>query len=95
MKPRIQCSVWNVGSINNKVIEVMTVIADNGDDVVLITETWLRSDKNSMTATVKDFGYNLIHCIRDDPDRERGRGVGILCSLSHAQANEVKIIFFV
>ena len=47
-------------------------------DVAFITETWLKLDKNSITAQIKSYGYLLIHNTRNDPEKEGGGGVGIL-----------------
>ena len=45
--------VWNVQSINNKVSEVMEHIIDCNADFAFISETWLTSQSNNITATVK------------------------------------------
>ena len=39
----------------------MEHIVDRGSDIVFITETWLQSDKNSVTAKAKTYGYKLLH----------------------------------
>jgi len=70
--------VWNLGSVNNKTTEVMEHVSDHDPDVAFVTETWLKSDKNKITAEIKTYGYDLKHCIRNDPEKDRGGGVGIL-----------------
>ena len=56
----------------------MEHITDKNPDVVFLTETWLTSEKNSITAEVKDYGYKLLHKIRKNREKDRGGGVGIL-----------------
>ena len=70
--------MWNLGSVNNKTTEVMEHVSDHDPDVAFVTETWLKSDKNKITAEIKTYGYDLKHCIRNDPEKDRGGGVGIL-----------------
>ena len=64
--------------MNNKLPDLMEHILDRDPDIAFITETWLTSDKNTVTANVKDYGYNLIHRPRTGREKERGGGVGIL-----------------
>ena len=78
LKGKIKCSLWNVGSINNKVTEVMEYLIDHNADVGFTIETWLKSDKNKVTADIKSYGYTLKHNIRKDPEKDRGGGVGII-----------------
>lgn len=56
----------------------MEHVSDHSADVAFITETWLKSDNNAVTADIKNHGYKLKHSIRNDPDKDRGGGVGIL-----------------
>ena len=78
----IPCSLWNVCSMNNKLPDIMEHIVDRNSEVVFITETWLHSDKNSVTAEVKTYGYQLLHDIRKDREKDRGGGVGIFIKSS-------------
>ena len=72
---------WNVHSINNKCHEVMEHVLDHNADIVFLTETWLESEKNHITATLKDYGYTLYHKTRTHDTKSRGGGgVGVLCS---------------
>ena len=64
--------------MNNKLAELMEHLTDNSPDVVFLTETWLTSEKNNITAEVKEYGYNLLHKIRKNREKERGGGVGVL-----------------
>ena len=77
MNTTIRCAVWNVCSLNNKVNKVMEHFVDQDCDVSFITETWLTTERNIVTADIKNYGYVLKHNIRDIPDKERGGGVGV------------------
>lgn len=74
----LKCSLWNVCSMNNKLQELMEHLTDNNRDVIFLTETWLTSEKNNITAEVKDYGYELLHKIRKNREKDRGGGVGAL-----------------
>ena len=76
----IRNSLWNVCSLNNKFPGIMEHIVDRNSDIVFITETWLQLDKNAVTAEAKTFGYQLLHNIRKEREKDRGSGVGILIS---------------
>ena len=56
----------------------MEHVLDSNCDIVFLTETWLQSDKNSITAEVQTYGYKLLHNRRKDRIKERGGGVGVL-----------------
>ena len=56
----------------------MEHITDRNSDIIFVTETWLQSDKNSVTAEAKTYGYKMLHDIRKDREKDRGGGVGIL-----------------
>ena len=56
----------------------MEHIIDRESDIVFLTETWLQSDNNSITAEIKTYGYRLLHNRREDRAKDRGGGVGIL-----------------
>ena len=56
----------------------MEHIMDRNSDIVFLTETWLQADKNSVTAEIKTYGYELLHNRRKDRAKERGGGVGVL-----------------
>ena len=60
----------------------MESIIDQGISILFVTETWLTSMKNDVTATIKSYGYNLIHYIRKDSVKCRGGGVGIIYNSS-------------
>ena len=78
LKRKIKCVSWNVQSIRNKCSEVMEHIIDYDADLVFVTETWMESDKNDITAMIKDRGYAMIHNRRKNRDKDTGGGVGVI-----------------
>ena len=56
----------------------MEHIIDQDFEVVFLTETWLSSQKNSVTAALTDYGYNIFHVPRQGRAKNTGGGVGIL-----------------
>ena len=56
----------------------MEHLLDCNSDVVFLTETWLQSDENAITAEIKTYGYRLLHDRRKDRAKELGGGVGIV-----------------
>ena len=56
----------------------MEHVLDHDADIMLLSETWLRSKKNSVTATMEQYGYKLHHTIRKNRAKEKGGGVGVL-----------------
>ena len=52
----------------------MGILIDNQIHLALISETWLSSQSNSITAQIKSYGYELLHVFRE----KRGGGAGIL-----------------
>ena len=75
---KLRCAVWNVCSMNNKLANIMECILDDDPDITFLTETWLQSDKNPITAEIKTYGYSLLHNRRKDRQKDRGGGVGLL-----------------
>ena len=78
----LKCSLWNVTSMMHKTDEIMEHILDRNSDLVFLTETWLTSDNNHVTALVKTYGYELLHERRRNREKETGGGVGILIKLN-------------
>ena len=60
----------------------MEHIVDRESDIVFLTETWLQFDKNSVTAEIKTYGYELLHDRRKDREKDGGGGVGIMVKTS-------------
>ena len=74
----LKCSLWNVKSMVHKTDHIMEHILDRDSDIVFLTETWLSSDQNHVTAMIKTYDYELLHCRRKNREKETGGGVGIL-----------------
>ena len=70
--------MWNVTSMVHKPEKIMEQILDRDSKIVFLTETWLSSELNHVTALVKSYGYKLSHNIRKNRLKETGGGVGIL-----------------
>ena len=56
----------------------MEHVLDCNSDIVFLTETWLPSDKNAITAEIKTYGYRLLHNRRKDRLKLGGGGVGVV-----------------
>ena len=56
----------------------MEHVTDFDADVLFLSETWLKSKKNNITAMFDEYGYKLHHNIRKERKKEAGGGVGIL-----------------
>ena len=67
----------------------MEYVTDYDADVMLLSETWLKSRKSSITATIEEYGYTLKHSIRKNRAKETGGGVGVLLKQS-LTAKQVK-----
>ena len=74
----LSCLSWNVQSLQNKCAEVMVHIKDYNADVVFLSETWMRSEKDDITAMIKPYGYTLVHNRRRNRDKVLGGGVGVM-----------------
>ena len=78
MNSSFKFALWNVRSLCNKLPDLMEHILDNNPDIVLLTETWLGSDKNSITAEIKTYGFELFHDRRKNRAKEKDGGVGVM-----------------
>ena len=56
----------------------MEHLLDSDPSFVFLTETWLKTNRNNVTALVKEYEYELVHNIRKNREKENGGGVGIL-----------------
>lgn len=56
----------------------MECATDRDADIMFLSETWLRSRKNDVTAEVDEYGYTLYHTIRKNRAKETGGGVGVM-----------------
>ena len=71
----------------------MEHVIDFSADVVILSETWLTSQTNDVTAYVQTRGYNLKHVFRQDEVKKGGGGVGILCHKKY-KLNSIKSVKF-
>ena len=69
---------WNVQSIKNKCAEVLQHISDYNADIVFLSETWMETEKNDVTAMIKESGFKMLHNRRLNREKLTGGGVGIL-----------------
>ena len=70
--------MWNVTSMNYKTGDIMEHLMDRKPTMIFLSETWLQSDNNDVTSSIKDYGYVLIHNRRKNREKIIGGGVGIL-----------------
>ena len=56
----------------------MGFITDNSIAVCFLTETWLTDANNNVTATIKSYGFNIVHTVRKSTSKVRGGGVAII-----------------
>ena len=67
----LSCLLWNVRSLNNKVLDVMSYLDDKCIDIFFVTETWLIDDNNAQTSLIRESScYNIFHTAR----KTRGGG---------------------
>ena len=66
----------------------MELLIDLNCDILLVSETWLSTKTNYVTSQLKDYGYKLLHTIRNYKNKCRG-GVGVL----HKMAYKSKSVF--
>ena len=92
----MKCVSWNVQSIRAKCIDVLEHITDYDADIVFVSETWMDSNINEITAAVKTYDYELLHCRRDGREKELGGGAGIMlkASLNFKQVSNMSFILF-
>ena len=75
-RPRlIRCCVLNAQSIRNKGPDLVDFVCDSEVDIVVITETWLKSGDSAARIAATPSRYRLFDHPR--PDRNGG-GTGIL-----------------
>ena len=71
----LSCLLWNACSLNKKLNDFTSLLEDEDLDVAAITETWMASQLNNVTAELRDKGYNIYHFNRDD---RIGGGVALI-----------------
>ena len=80
-RPRLlRCCVLNAQSIRNKRPDLVDFVCDSEVDIVVITETWMKSGYSAARIAATPPGYRLFDHPR--PDRNSG-GTGILARDSH------------
>ena len=89
----MKCCMWNVTSMINKTPSIMEHIIDRKPDIVFLSETWLQSDSNEVTALVKSYGYKLMHNTRKNRAKVGGGGVGLLMKFG-LKYKQLKCKFF-
>ena len=74
-KCRVIC--WNVLSILNehKLVDFLQILDDNNIDIACVCETWFNARNEKLTAIIKEAGFGIVHCHRDD---KRGGGTAAL-----------------
>ena len=71
----MSCVLWNAASLNNKLPDFLALLEDEDLDIAAVTETWMSSQQNNITAELRDNGYNIFHFNRDN---KRGGGVALI-----------------
>ena len=57
----------------------MDFLSDQSIFLLFVTETWMTGMNNDVTATVKSYGFNMIHQMRPQySDKCRGGGVAMI-----------------
>ena len=56
----------------------MEHLIDNKPDVIFLTETWLTTEKNNITTERNEYGYEPLHKIKKNLEKDRGGGIEIL-----------------
>lgn len=46
--------------------------------ICFVSETWMSANNNNITATIKSYGFRIIHTPRCSSDKSRGGGVAII-----------------
>ena len=89
--PNVKCLIWNVTSMINKTPDIMEHVIDRDPSIVLLQETWLKTNRSNVTSMVKEYGYILLHNIRKNREKTGGGGVGILSSRVNFHRLSIKL----
>ena len=68
---------------------------DYDADVVYLSETWMKSNNDDITAMIKPYGYKIRHKRRRNRDNIIGVGVGVIKSVFVFQAHLRQTVFFI
>ena len=60
----------------------MEHVKDHDADVIFLSETWMQSNNDDITAMMKPYGYKLDHNRRRNRDKLVGGGVGVMVKIS-------------
>ena len=74
--------LWNAQSINNKIAKLIQILEDNCINICCICESWLQSQNNPITSSIKEAGYKIHHCNRTG---KKGGGVAIIAKSEYKQ----------
>ena len=55
---------------------------DYGADLLFLSDTWMQTDKDDITAMLQTYGYKLLHNRRRNRDKVLGGGIGVILKLS-------------
>ena len=58
--------------------KVMEYLTDINCHILLLSETWLTSIRNDVTALVSTYGYTFFRVVRNTLKKKRGGGIGII-----------------
>ena len=72
---RVKCAVWNAQLVNNKILNLLQILDDDSIDICFLTETWLKTQHNYVTAALSESGYKITHNTRT---AKKGGGVAII-----------------
>ena len=67
--------LWNPCSLQNKLSILLALLHDEDIDFAAVTETWMTTQSNSLTAELKARGYSIYHYNRDI---KKGGGVALI-----------------
>ena len=67
--------MWNAGSLQNKLDDLLSLLEDEDLDVAAITETWFTTQNNNITAELGEKGFSIYHFNREI---KKGGGVALI-----------------
>lgn len=71
----MSCVLWNPQSLCNKIEDFIAKMEDEDIDAAAVVETWMVSQKNNITAMLREAGYKMQHFNRES---QRGGGVALI-----------------
>ncbi len=74
---QLSLHIWNARSVCNKTTQTYDYVLEQDVDVLLLTETWMKSTDHPVVAELTPVGYSFINVPRDYSE-ERGGGIGIV-----------------